>query len=75
MICDGRIAEKVRGKVYKMVVRPVMKYDLDSVSLIRQEAKLKMSLKGTAHDNQFRDKVREASLTQWIYVNIMERGL
>lgn len=48
-----------------MVVRPVMRYDLDSL-IRRQEAKLKMSLKGTAHVKQFRDKVREASLTQWI---------
>lgn len=67
LICDGRIAEKVREKVYKTVVRPVMRFDLDSVSLIRrQETKLKMSLKGTAHVKQFRDKVREASLRQWI---------
>lgn len=35
VICDGRITARVKGKVYKMAVRPVMMYGLKTVAVTR----------------------------------------
>lgn len=44
MICERRVPARVKGTVYKMVVRPAMLYGLDTVSLKkRQEAELKVA--------------------------------
>lgn len=43
MTCEIRIAESVKGKVYKMVVRPVLMYGSERVAVTkRQEVELKM---------------------------------
>lgn len=43
MTCEIRIAASVKGKVYKMVVRPVMMYGSEMVAVTkRQEVELKM---------------------------------
>ena len=42
MICDKKIPARVRGKIYKSVVRPAMVYCLKTVELTKkQEAELK----------------------------------
>lgn len=44
LICDKRIAARMKGKLYKIVVGPTMKNGLDMVALTkRQEAKLKVA--------------------------------
>ena len=44
VICDKRVAAKVKGKVYKRVVRPIMFFGLDAVALTkRQEAELELA--------------------------------
>ena len=44
VICDRRVAARVKGKVYKMVVRPAMLYSLEAVALTkRQEAELEVA--------------------------------
>ncbi|KAL7867553.1 hypothetical protein SRHO_G00089370 [Serrasalmus rhombeus] len=44
LICDRRIAARVKGKVYKTVVRPAMTYGLETVALSkRQEAELEVA--------------------------------
>ena len=41
MICDRRLSACMKGKVYKMVVRPTMLYGLETVPLTKkQETKL-----------------------------------
>lgn len=43
VICDRRITARVKGKVYKMAVRPVMMYGLETVAVTkRQEAELEV---------------------------------
>lgn len=45
LICDRRIRARVKRKAYKMVARPALMYDLETVALTgkkRQEAELKM---------------------------------
>ena len=44
VICDRRVSARVKGKVYKMVVRPAMLYGLEAVALTkRQEAELEVA--------------------------------
>ena len=44
VLCDKRIPAKVKGKVYKTVVRPSMMYGLETVPLTkRQEAELEVA--------------------------------
>ena len=44
VICDRRVAARVKGKVYKTVVRPAMLYGLEAVALTkRQEAELEVA--------------------------------
>ena len=57
VICDKRVAAKVKGKVYKRVVRPIMFFGLDAVALTkRQEAELDVAelkiLFGSDNDGQ-----------------------
>ena len=41
--CDKRVAEKVKGEVYKKAVRPAMLFGLEKMGLTkRQEAHLEM---------------------------------
>lgn len=44
VICDRRVAARVKGKVYKTVVRPAMLYGMETVALTkRQEAELEVA--------------------------------
>ncbi|KAF7706915.1 hypothetical protein C0J45_4443, partial [Silurus meridionalis] len=44
VICDRRVSVRVKGKVYRTVVRPEMLYGLETVALIkRQEAELEVA--------------------------------
>ena len=44
VICDRRISAKMKGKMYKTVVRPAMLYGLEAVALTRkQEAELEVA--------------------------------
>ena len=44
MICDRRVAARVKGKVYKVSVRPAMLYGLETVALTkRQDAEMKVA--------------------------------
>ncbi|KAF7646447.1 hypothetical protein LDENG_00187620 [Lucifuga dentata] len=74
-MCDKRVSARMKGKVYKTVVRPAMLYGLETVALRkRQEAELEVAetkmlrfslneyIRGTAHVRSFGDKVREARL-------------
>ena len=44
VICDQRLSAKVKGKVYRMVVRPAMMYGLETVALTKkQEVELEVA--------------------------------
>ena len=44
VICDRRVPARVKGKVYKVAVRPAMLYGLDTVALVkRQEAGMEVA--------------------------------
>ena len=44
MICDTRVPARVKGKVYKVAVRPAMLYGLETVTLTkRQEAEMEVA--------------------------------
>ena len=44
VICDRRVPARVKGKVYKVAVRPAMLYGLETVALTkRQEAEMKVA--------------------------------
>ena len=44
VICDRRVPARVKGKVYRMVVRPAMLYGLETVALTkRQEAEMEVA--------------------------------
>ncbi|KAI5610386.1 hypothetical protein C0J50_5209, partial [Silurus asotus] len=44
LICDSRVSAKVKGKVYRTVVRPAMLYGLETVALSkRQEVALEVA--------------------------------
>ena len=44
VICDRRVPARVKGKVYKVAVRPAMLYGLDTVTLTkRQEAEMEVA--------------------------------
>ena len=44
VICDRRVSAKMKGKVYKTVVRPAMMYGLEAVAMTkRQEAELEVA--------------------------------
>ena len=44
VICDRRVPARVKGKVYKVAVRPAMLYGLDTVALAkRQEAEMEVA--------------------------------
>ena len=44
VICDRRVPARVKGKVYKVAVRPAMLYGLDTVALTkRQEAEMEVA--------------------------------
>lgn len=36
LIYDGRIAPRVKGKVYRMVLRPAMMYDVEIMALAKK---------------------------------------
>ncbi|KAI5628101.1 hypothetical protein C0J50_8339 [Silurus asotus] len=75
VVCDSRVSAKIKGKMYRSVVRPEMLYGLETVALSkRQEVELEVAelkmldkirnefIRGTAHVGCFGDKVREARL-------------
>ncbi|KAI5087806.1 hypothetical protein C0J45_22295, partial [Silurus meridionalis] len=74
VICESRVSARMKGKVYRTVVRPAMLYGLETVALRKRQemelevAELKMlrfSLGVTRMDkirNEFRNKLREARL-------------
>ena len=44
VICDRRVSDRVKGKVYKVAVRPAMLYGLETVALTkRQEAEMEVA--------------------------------
>ena len=44
VICDRRVPARVKGKVYKVAVRPAMLYGLETVALMkRQEAEMEVA--------------------------------
>ena len=44
VICDWRVPARVKGKVYKVAVRPAMLYGLETVTLTkRQEAEMEVA--------------------------------
>ena len=44
MICDRRVSAKVKGRVYRMVVRPAMMSGLETLAIgRRQEAQLEVA--------------------------------
>ena len=44
VICDRKVSAKMKGKIYKTVVRPAMMYGLETVALTkRQEAELEVA--------------------------------
>ena len=44
VICDRRVSAKVKGKVYRTVVRPAMMYGLEMLAIgRRQEAELEVA--------------------------------
>ena len=44
MICDRRVPARVKGKVYKVAVRPPMLYGLETVALTkRKEAEMEVA--------------------------------
>ena len=44
VICDRRVPARVKGKVYKVAVRPAMLYGLETVALTkRQEAEMEVA--------------------------------
>ncbi|KAI5085876.1 hypothetical protein C0J45_23571, partial [Silurus meridionalis] len=90
VICDSRVSARIKGNVYRTVVRPAMLYGLEIVALSkRQEVELEVAelkmlrfslgvtrvdrirnefIRGTAHVGCFGDKVREARLRWFGYV-------
>ncbi|XP_062866594.1 uncharacterized protein LOC134329279, partial [Trichomycterus rosablanca] len=64
VICDKRVTAKVKGKVYKTVVRPAMLMDKVRNEIIR----------GTAQVKQLGDKVREARLRWFGHVQRRDSG-
>ena len=44
MICDRRVPVRVKGKAYRVAVRPAMLYGLETVALTkRQEAEIEVA--------------------------------
>ena len=44
VICDRRVSARVKGKVYRVAVRPAMLYGLETVALTkRQEAEMEVA--------------------------------
>lgn len=67
VICDRRTAAKMKGNIYKIIVRPAVIYGLEVVALTKrggQAGDVKMTImdevRGTAKGEWFRYKVREA---------------
>ncbi|KAK3508193.1 hypothetical protein QTP70_017067 [Hemibagrus guttatus] len=51
VLCDQKISARIKGKVYRTVVRPAMLYGLETVSLRkRQESELENCLQGFVFD-------------------------
>ena len=44
MICDKKVHEKLKGKLYRMVVRPALMYGLETVAItVRQQKMLEVA--------------------------------
>ena len=44
MLCDKRVPEKVKGKMYKTIVRSAMLYGMETVAMTkRQERKMEVA--------------------------------
>ena len=74
VICDRRVPARVKGKVYKVAVRPAMLYGLETVALTkRQEAEmevaelkmLRFSLGVTRMDNIRNEYIRGTGGKVW----------
>ena len=89
VICDRRVPARVKGKVFKVAVRPAMLYGLETVALTkRQEAEmLRFSLvvtrmdkirneyiRGTAQVGRFGEKTREAMLRWYGHLRRKDDG-
>ncbi|KAI5618019.1 hypothetical protein C0J50_22608, partial [Silurus asotus] len=89
-ICDRRVSVRVKGKVYRTVVRPEMLYGLETVAFSKRQeeelevAELKMLttmdrirnvfIRGTAHVGCFGDEVREVRLKWFGHVQRRDMG-
>ena len=74
VICDRRVPARVKGKVYKVAVRPAMLYGLETVALTkRHEAEmevaeskmLRFSIGGTRLDNIRNEYIRGTAQVGW----------
>ncbi|KAK3560607.1 hypothetical protein QTP86_010947 [Hemibagrus guttatus] len=66
VLCDRKISARIKGKVYRTVVRPAMLYGLETVSLRkRQESELEVAelkmLRGKKKKKKKKEKEEEAS--------------
>ncbi|XP_051780741.1 uncharacterized protein LOC127527129 [Erpetoichthys calabaricus] len=75
VICDRRISARVKGKVYRTVVRPAMLYGLETVALTRKQetelevAELKMlrfALGVMRMDGIRNEDIRESAQVGWL---------
>ena len=83
VICDRRVPARVKGKVYKVAVRPAMLYGLETVALTkRQEAEmevaelkmLRFSLGVTRMDKIMNENTREARLRWYGHLRRKDDG-
>ncbi|KAK3510410.1 hypothetical protein QTP70_005908 [Hemibagrus guttatus] len=83
VLCDRKMSARIKGKVYRTVVKLAMLYGLETVSLRkRQESELavtelkmlrfSLGVRGTAHVGRLGDKVREAKLRWFGHVQRRE---
>ncbi|KAI2660071.1 hypothetical protein H4Q32_022673 [Labeo rohita] len=77
VICDRRVPARVKGKVYKTVVRPAMFYGLEVVlqqTMTRMDRIKNEYIRGTAQVGQLVDKVRETRLRWFGHVQRRDEG-
>ena len=65
-ICDTRVAAKVKGKLYKEIVKAAMLFGLDTLALVkRQVAELKMLIVHWGMDRMDRIKNKHTGWNFW----------
>ncbi|KAK3547878.1 hypothetical protein QTP86_034175 [Hemibagrus guttatus] len=75
VLCDRKISARIKGKVYRTVVRAAMLYGLETVSLRKRQELDRIRneyIRGTAHVGRLGDKVREARLRWFGHVQRRE---